>query len=177
MKKKSGFTLIELLVVISIIAIIIALVLPNFLGARVRARDAARKAELRELKLALRLYYNDYQNYPSRNASATSLFNGCGTAGTSSCPESGCSFEYGAGGSGTCSTRTVYMKRLPRQPNSNNISYDYYRSGTDDFCLVTTLENSGDTDIELSQDRCEASCNISGTQYCDNALEYCMCAD
>ena len=54
-----GFSLIELLVVIAITAALIAVALPNFVGARERARDVKRKAEMAELRNALRLYYND----------------------------------------------------------------------------------------------------------------------
>jgi prepilin-type N-terminal cleavage/methylation domain-containing protein len=59
-----GFTLVELLVAISIIAVLTAILLPNFMGARERARDAAKIQELYTLKNGLRLYYNDHQSYP-----------------------------------------------------------------------------------------------------------------
>jgi prepilin-type N-terminal cleavage/methylation domain-containing protein len=62
---KKGFTLIELLVVISIIATLTAILLPNFMGARERANDASKKQSLVAIKNALRLFYNDTQNYPS----------------------------------------------------------------------------------------------------------------
>lgn len=62
--KKTGFTLVELLVAISIIATLTAILLPNLMGARQRARDAARKADLVALKNGLRMYYNDNQSYP-----------------------------------------------------------------------------------------------------------------
>lgn len=61
---KKAFTLIELLVAISIIATLTAILLPNFMGARQRARDASKKADLDSLKNGLRLYYNDNQTYP-----------------------------------------------------------------------------------------------------------------
>lgn len=63
--KKSGFTLIELLVVISIIGTLTAILLPNFMGARERAADSKMKQEMLAIKNALRLFYNDTQNYPS----------------------------------------------------------------------------------------------------------------
>lgn len=59
-----GFTLIELLVSIAIIAIISALALPNFMGARDKAKDSARISDMVAVKNALRLYYNDNQSYP-----------------------------------------------------------------------------------------------------------------
>ncbi len=61
----SGFSLVELLVVISIIAVISAITLPNFMGARERARDAQRVSDMNAIKNSLRLYYNDNQAYPT----------------------------------------------------------------------------------------------------------------
>lgn len=62
--KIRGFTLIELLVAISIIATLTAIVLPNFMGARERAKDTQKKEDMAALKNALRMYYNDTQSYP-----------------------------------------------------------------------------------------------------------------
>lgn len=62
---KNAFTLIELLVSIAIIAIISALALPNFMGARDKAKDSARISDMVAIKNALRLYYNDNQSYPN----------------------------------------------------------------------------------------------------------------
>jgi prepilin-type N-terminal cleavage/methylation domain-containing protein len=60
-----GFTLVELLVSISIIAVLTAILLPNFMGARERARDSAKIQELYAIKNGLRAYYNDVQAYPT----------------------------------------------------------------------------------------------------------------
>jgi len=60
-----GFTLIELLVAISIIATLTAIVLPNFMGARERAKDTQKKEDMAALKNALRMVYNDTQSYPA----------------------------------------------------------------------------------------------------------------
>jgi type II secretion system protein G len=76
--KKLGFTLIELLVAISIIAILTAILLPNFMGTREKAKDAQKIQDLHALKNALRMYYNDNQNYPEYDGSFTEdSQNGC----------------------------------------------------------------------------------------------------
>ena len=62
---KKGFTLVELLVVISIIGTLVAILLPNFMGARERAKDAQKIQDAYAIKNALRMYYNDNQAYPT----------------------------------------------------------------------------------------------------------------
>ena len=139
MKKiaQSGFTLIELLVVISIIGILAGLLLTNFVGIRGRAADARVKNDLNQLKKALRLYYNDYQNYPEGGSNGA--LNGCGADGDTACTD-GSVFEAGA-------DPTLYMKTLPAD-------FDYYSDGEEDFILVGTLENASDEDIAASVTRC-----------------------
>jgi type II secretory pathway pseudopilin PulG len=61
--------------VISIIATLTAILLPNFMGARDRATDAQKKQDLVAVKNALRLFYNDTQNYPLTNMSGIDLGN------------------------------------------------------------------------------------------------------
>lgn len=125
MNKKPGFTLIELLVVISIIGVLTGLIVNNLADARARARDSNRKSELRELKTALRLYYNDHQSYPADQASI-------GTAG------------------GTFNdNETIYMKQLPQE-----FTYTVDPENTDAFFLKVTLENASDSDLTTSQARC-----------------------
>lgn len=63
-KERWGFTLVELLISIAIMATLMAILLPNFMGARERARDAQKIQDLGAMKNALRLYYNDNQSYP-----------------------------------------------------------------------------------------------------------------
>ncbi len=71
MKKRSisGFTLIELLVVIAIIGVLASIVLASLNSARQKSRDARRIADIKQLQLALELYY-DAQSPPAYPASS-----------------------------------------------------------------------------------------------------------
>lgn len=111
-----GFTLIELLVVISIIGILTTLVAANLNSARERARDAARKSDLKNISTALRLYFNDNGSYPD-------------------------TIPWGAvwNGSGT----TVYMTIVPNDPLPGQ-SYTYTKTSSDTFTLSACLENASD---------------------------------
>jgi len=61
-----GFTLIELLVVIAIIGILSAVVLASLNSARQKSRDAKRVADIRQMQLALELYFDDNTSrYPA----------------------------------------------------------------------------------------------------------------
>ncbi len=61
---QSGFTLIELLVVVAIISLLSSVVMASLNSARIKARDAKRKVELKQIVNALELYYNDNGAYP-----------------------------------------------------------------------------------------------------------------
>ena len=60
----AGFTLVELLVVIGIIALLAALITPAVIGARTSARNAAIKAEIDMLHMAIMNYKNEYGSFP-----------------------------------------------------------------------------------------------------------------
>ncbi len=120
-----GFTLIELLVVIAIIGSLSALLVPNFMGARERARDSQRKSDLKQIQKALEMYKQDQTTavYPD------------------SLPTAGSCFSSGA----NC-TGNIYMSKMPGDP-SNSPAY-YYSPGADKttYILCACLENVADTD-------------------------------
>ncbi len=66
MRHKTAFTLIELLIVITIIGILAVALLPSVLGAPGRARDAQRKADLKNIVAALESFNSDNGHYPSK---------------------------------------------------------------------------------------------------------------
>ena len=91
--KQKGFTLIELLVVTAIIGLLASIVLVALNTVRGKARDAKRRADLRQLSNAVELYFNDNQSYPP-------------TAGWFSNPNHG----------GLDSALAPYVSRLPDDP-------------------------------------------------------------
>lgn len=63
--RKGGFTLIELLVVIAIIGVLASVVLASLNSARRKSRDARRVADIKQLQLALELYFDSNSSYPA----------------------------------------------------------------------------------------------------------------
>lgn len=108
--KRNGFTLIELLVVIAIIAILSTIVMTGLSSARAKARDAKRVADIKNIQLALSLYYTDNNMYP------TNIYSTSGTA-----PANGLS--------------PTYMPVVPTDPqNGTNYSYMPYRLSGGSAC-------------------------------------------
>jgi general secretion pathway protein G len=118
MKKSEGFTLIEILVVIAIIGSLSALLLPNYMEARMRARDAQRKSDLKMIQSAIEMYKTDsFSNSPN------------------AIPNVGVGFTNSSG--------NVYVKKMPGDPTTA-IEYEYVKNGAVDYTLCTCLENIGD---------------------------------
>ena len=62
--QRGGFTLVELLVVITIIGVLAALIVPAVFQARVSAKNAAIKAEIDMLHMAIMNYKNEFGSFP-----------------------------------------------------------------------------------------------------------------
>lgn len=156
---QKGFSLIELLVVIGIISILSAIAVPNFMAARERARDAARKSDLKAYQQALELFKQDqnpptYPPAPASQSDANSYVGKCWTAGNA--PSTPC-----------VSSATVYLKKIPGDPSGTSASpraYSYILNSPLDYTLCTCLENKGDAD--------GISGNCSGTYTCSSGKKY-----
>jgi general secretion pathway protein G len=132
-----GFTLMELLVVIVIIGLLATLGVTNYLEARVRARDAQRKANLAQLQSAFELYRADRLTYPPSPLPA------CGTPLTV------------AG--------TTYMQKIPCDPtNSGQHTYRYTTTGSA-YNLISCLENENDAQKDAANNA--AYCTGSTTNW------------
>lgn len=64
-RKSKGFTLIEMLIVIVVIAILALIVIPRLLGAGRKAKEAALRGDLRQLRNAIQQFEADCGDYPA----------------------------------------------------------------------------------------------------------------
>lgn len=120
--KEKGFTLIELLVVIAIIGVLSSVVLASLNDARTKSRDTKRLSDMKQMQIALDLYYLEHGTYPVTDGL------GCGSWDVS-----------GPEGSGTFINTLVNEGYLPshlKDPTTNDTcgNYRYYRYGPQDGC-------------------------------------------
>ena len=73
--KEKGFTLIEMLVVIAIVGLLSSVVVVGLGGAREKARDARRLADLRSLQNQVELAYQTSTGYPSVSGGGSTVIN------------------------------------------------------------------------------------------------------
>lgn len=123
---KKGFTLIELLVVIAIIGLLSTLAVVALSNARLKARDAKRMSDLKQIQTALELYYTDQSAYP---AAATPISLGDTAAAC-----------LGTGGFATIAACTnAYMGQVPKDPQSGFYTYTVASSS---YSITATLEGT-----------------------------------
>lgn len=151
---KMGFSLIELLIIIGIIGILAGLLMANFVGVRQRARDGARKSDVRQIQSALELYRSDVGRYSLVTSSPFRL-------NTSACPTS----------SGLVSGAITYMQKIPCDPMGTGINYNvgsyYYRSNSSGstYTLGACIENANDLDTNVTSTDPGGSGTCSSDRY------------
>ncbi|MEK7564625.1 MAG: type II secretion system protein [Patescibacteria group bacterium] len=124
-KKSLGFTLVELLVVIAIIGILASVVLVSLNGARSKARDARRIADIHQISLALESFYDSNkgpdgagtgQSYPNSLAILKSPAGLLSNVPVD--PQDGTAYSYAGLGSGATCTSYHVGKTLENAGNT-----------------------------------------------------------
>ncbi|MBM3261366.1 prepilin-type N-terminal cleavage/methylation domain-containing protein [Candidatus Kaiserbacteria bacterium] len=154
-KSSRGFTLIELLVVIAIIGILASIVLASLNTARKKGRDARRVSDVKQLQLALELYYDaNSSTYPVQGTITTSgaatvtalagLTTGGYIAAVPTDPTNSTSYYYayvstnGASTPAACSAVACLGYVLKAFTETNSVTYAQVDSGTLTTCTVST---------------------------------------
>lgn len=168
--KKKGFTLVELLVVIAIISLLSSVVLTSLNSARLKARDAKRKADLDQLSKAIELFYSEAGSYPGE---------GCATDGSSnsngSCtPGSGDAWYPNSGLAKTFFGHNIteFISSLPKDPvNDATYFYQYEphcaqsNGAKDGYWLRTRLESTSNwyyvkNGVQSNDPNCSSLCHL-----------------
>lgn len=157
MCRKPGFTLIELLVVIAIVSIIAVLGMISLSNARMKSRDAKRVADIKQVQVALEMFYDTNSRYPTEDEWATNSLYSTSSIGT-----------------------TTYIVEIPVAPNNadgsfcdnNNSSY-YYSSNGEDYniraCLGANIGTLQSGIIIASPDG-SATCGIATVSDVDSNI-------
>jgi len=126
--------LIELLVVIAIIGLLATIVLVSLNTARQKARDTKRLSDLKQIQLAVEMYYDANGHYPVRHAYTTG----------SQCGSHWCDLE---------NDLSNYISTLPRDPlglqNVHRYSYDGGQGDDYGYGLMCRFEHSGNFDLVI----------------------------
>lgn len=139
--KKNAFTLIEILVVITIIALMASIALVSYTSLNRNSRDARRRGDLEQIRVALEQYRSNNNAYPA-------------PAGTYGLP-------FGTG-SLTDASSNIYMSKIPQDPKSPNTYY--YTGSTSDYSLGTLQENPPVPTCAVGGLDCQTT---GGTQLCN----------
>ncbi len=128
LNRKSGFTLVEIMIVVAIIALLAAVAIPNLLGAKKSANQAAAKANTKTLCTELENYAAGAGNgaYPADE----DTFKGVSTTATNLCGATTGGYVY------TCTIAADDYTILAAAESTNTGAYDY--TGTTGAQLVET---------------------------------------
>lgn len=116
--KQRGFTLIELLVVIAIIGILSSVVLASLNSARQKSRDARRIGDIKQLQLALEMYYDSNNGYPTTASGTSALVSGGFIPIAPADPQTAGAYTYQA------SSTSNYVLRATLESDHNALDAD-----------------------------------------------------
>ena len=150
----AGFTFVEMLVVIAVIGVLAAVIYPNFSQSSAVARDAKRKADLRELQAAIELYKQKNGRYPEGckgpTTNLTTVWSG--HSGTFACA---------SGNQYIIDLAPEFISVLPQDPKLNgaNSGYVYAVNDTGSVYKIMALGTVETETVTQSDDffRCDSS--------------------
>lgn len=161
LNSKGGFTLIELMVVVTIIGILASIVLVSLDSARVKARDARRLADVRQVALGLEFYIDQYRHYPPITGATTAeqrwqKLKDC-LEGRAACTDNTDSVQF--------------MSVVPLDPlGTGTYIYDYSPSSAQSsFLLKAVLEQVGSNALVVDVDGVQSqhsNINCDDPAYC-----------
>lgn len=123
--RRAGFTLVELLIVMAVMSILVGIGINTFSIAQKKARDARRKADLRQIQTALEIYRQDYGYYPSGT---------CADGNVCLMNSKSTSTPWLAG------LDSNYIGSLPKDPINNNPSGGQAYSADKDYIYTYHIE-------------------------------------
>ncbi len=158
---RRAFTLVELLVVISIIGLLSTIAIVSLNGARTKARDTKRLADIGQFQKALEVYYADNGQYPPSGGATT--------------PNNVWSTSNDASWTTLLGYLRPYMSVLPKDPTQsasgwgadpNTYAYSYFSTGygcdRQWYMMVYRLE-IGDGLPDTAVKACDGSLFMYGT--------------
>lgn len=158
---QKGFTLVELLVVMAILGILTVITLGNFRTSQIKARDAQRKSDLKQITNALEAYFSDHAGYPEASVVQGGYIKGCGCVS----PGSSCTWDEEPGEREFCDeNKTVYMSKVPGDPTGD--PHYCYKSNKNYFQIYAKLENNKDS--ECLEHDVNGNCVLPANNNCNN---------
>jgi len=162
--QKAGFTLIELLVVIAIISMLAGQLLPSLSSAREKGRQANCINNLHQIGLAIEMYYQDYNDYPTWLS--TLYKNYLGTPKIFLCLTDLYKGEKGCGNSLHPSINDIPVSKIPNYiPNDfdstayslrnnaiENCSYSYEFAPTKSEWFIATHTSEEQQEADINSD-------------------------
>lgn len=143
-KKQSALTLIEVLLVVSLLLLVLIAAFRSFRGDINRSRDAQRKSDLRDIKLAFEDYHSDHGGYPPEEFLAD-----CG--GDSLQP---------------------YLREVPCDPETG-LPYLYFAFGANNssgYRVLSILDDLSDPVIQTLG--CQNGCGVPAEAEVGNSYQY-----